>query len=314
MPRSQILGHSNHFNAAAYDNEREPNKRKIEIAANFLNLEKRSFSVFVDNFSQRMTLHWLWEIFTKEGHVVDVYLSRKIRKNSILRFAFVRYQFKNHAQRAIDNLNGLNIDNIPISVAEAKKKKEKKKGAEETWERNVKEKSFKSVLMGEVGDEQDISHEEGPERNSQSSMGEIMGEVDRGWMEKLQKSSIDESSFLLDLEDLRENLFHDWDALREVKGIGRFKALMVFESVESRDEAMQSYFLLNRFAEVRECQVQDMSNSRRTWIEIYGMPLHGWNEDNLRKIAELSGVVVRFDACSMYGDELTAVRALIDTP
>ncbi|MED6206572.1 hypothetical protein PIB30_028161 [Stylosanthes scabra] len=52
--------------------------------------------------------------------VVDVYISRKFRRNNPYNFAFVRFEFKNHASRAVQNLNGNCIDGSIIYVSEAK--------------------------------------------------------------------------------------------------------------------------------------------------------------------------------------------------
>ncbi|MED6106179.1 hypothetical protein PIB30_002631 [Stylosanthes scabra] len=59
-------------------------------------------------------------LFEGSVSVVDVYISRKFRKNNSTNFAFVRFQYKNHALRAIQSLNGNKIDGGIISVSEAK--------------------------------------------------------------------------------------------------------------------------------------------------------------------------------------------------
>ncbi|MEK0312192.1 RNA-binding protein, partial [Candidatus Phytoplasma fabacearum] len=98
----------------------EKSERRKEILQNFKRFEQRSFSVFVDYLSYKVNIQWLWDVFSRVGQVVDVYISRKIRKNNPTRFAFVRFGFRNHASRAVQLLNGNRLDGKTIVVSESK--------------------------------------------------------------------------------------------------------------------------------------------------------------------------------------------------
>jgi len=45
--------------------------------------------------------------------------------------------------------------------------------------------------------------------------------------------------------------------------------------------------LYNWFAEIRKWMISDACKTRRTWIEIFSLPPHGWHAENIVKIAEL---------------------------
>ena len=56
------------------------NPRSME---DFRRLEQYSFTVFVDNLPSTMTKAWLGRIFKFGGKVVDIYISRKVRKTCL---------------------------------------------------------------------------------------------------------------------------------------------------------------------------------------------------------------------------------------
>ncbi|MED6108757.1 hypothetical protein PIB30_027167 [Stylosanthes scabra] len=68
--------------------------------------EEETFNIFADNLPEDATLEWLWKVFGKTGKVVDIYLSRKIRRANTLKFAFIRYRSREEVETTIDHLDG----------------------------------------------------------------------------------------------------------------------------------------------------------------------------------------------------------------
>ena len=60
-------------------------------------------TLFVDNLPKAMTAEWLRQIFKHHGNLVDVFLSRKVRKMTSNVFGFVRYECREEALRVIEN-------------------------------------------------------------------------------------------------------------------------------------------------------------------------------------------------------------------
>jgi len=53
--------------------------------------------------------------------------------------------------------------------------------------------------------------------------------------------------------------------------------------------------------------------SRRIWLEIVGIPLHLWSEQNIKKIAENWGDVVSVEKDSVMKTSFASTKAVIDT-
>ncbi|MED6177440.1 hypothetical protein PIB30_098164 [Stylosanthes scabra] len=70
-------------------------------------MERRSHSIFVDNLPTEVRKETLRRIFEREGNVVDVFISRKRRRANPSIFAFVRFNAKEGAVRAVQNLDGV---------------------------------------------------------------------------------------------------------------------------------------------------------------------------------------------------------------
>ena len=123
-----------------------------------------SVSLFVDGLPRDMSWDWLMQIFSGEGEIIDVFVSKKIRRFSGSRFAFVRFKKVEEALSAIRNLDGIRIRGRSIKVSFAKYDKQgmprespvlvdKDKGADlvgdEVVDRMISRdgRSFKEVVM-----------------------------------------------------------------------------------------------------------------------------------------------------------------------
>ena len=89
----------------------------------FKKLEESLFTIFFDSLPSSMSKAWLYQIFNLEGKVVDIYISRKVRKISTQSFAFVRYKSREEALRAVRNLDGVEIRGNLMVVKEAEFKR-----------------------------------------------------------------------------------------------------------------------------------------------------------------------------------------------
>ncbi|CAO2827574.1 unnamed protein product [Amaranthus hypochondriacus] len=79
-----------------------------------------STTLFVDSLPIGTSRDWVHGFFSGVGKVVDVYISRKPRKNYTLAFGFVRFKWKQDALAAIDSFHGMKIKNCEIKVSLAK--------------------------------------------------------------------------------------------------------------------------------------------------------------------------------------------------
>ncbi|XP_077214124.1 serine/arginine-rich splicing factor SC35-like [Tasmannia lanceolata] len=79
-----------------------------------------TFSLLVLNITFRTTADDLFPLFDKYGKVVDIFIPRDRRTGDSRGFAFVRYKYADEAQKAVDKLDGKNVDGRDIMVQFAK--------------------------------------------------------------------------------------------------------------------------------------------------------------------------------------------------
>ena len=71
-----------------------------------------------------MSKAWLGKIFKSIGKVVDIYISRKVRKTSVQPFAFVRFETKEEALKVVESCNGMEVRGNIIHVKELEFKRD----------------------------------------------------------------------------------------------------------------------------------------------------------------------------------------------
>jgi len=79
-----------------------------------------TYSLLVLNITFRTTPEDLFPYFDRYGKVADIYCPRDKRTGVSRGFAFVRYKYKDEAEKAADRLSGKNIDGREIVVQFAK--------------------------------------------------------------------------------------------------------------------------------------------------------------------------------------------------
>ncbi|MED6115784.1 hypothetical protein PIB30_094023, partial [Stylosanthes scabra] len=72
---------------------------------NWREVERKSHTVFVDGLPHDIAKASLYKIFGWAGEVVDIYVSRKRRRESNRPFVFVRFGSKGGAERAVQKIN-----------------------------------------------------------------------------------------------------------------------------------------------------------------------------------------------------------------
>eukprot|EP00250_Pteridium_aquilinum_P013648 c21480_g1_i2 orf=117-920(+) len=79
-----------------------------------------TYSLLVLNISFRTSADDLFPLFDRYGKVVDIFIPRDRRSGDSRGFAFIRYKHSHEAQKAIERLDGRNVDGRNISVQFAK--------------------------------------------------------------------------------------------------------------------------------------------------------------------------------------------------
>ncbi|KAF6148763.1 hypothetical protein GIB67_019371 [Kingdonia uniflora] len=79
-----------------------------------------TYSLLVLNITFRTTADDLFPLFDKYGKVVDIFIPRDRRTGDSRGFAFVRYKYAEEAQKAVEKIDGRNVDGREIRVQFAK--------------------------------------------------------------------------------------------------------------------------------------------------------------------------------------------------
>ncbi|MED6211199.1 hypothetical protein PIB30_071411 [Stylosanthes scabra] len=234
---------------------------------------------------------------------MDVFVSRKARWKMMSLFAFIRYNSYGSAMRAIARLNGTLWGKFKLFVTLSKIRREMKQprvmhtDPKQRWVEKSNEQEMKNLKM--VADQKK--------------------EIEATWAEdqkqRLQRSLLGVCVKPIEFKKVMERLMEEWKGPDEIecRDIGPYKCLITFDSLEIRDEAFHSELLLATFDEIRPHLEIFWSLSRRVWIEIMGMPVCMWCEENFSKIAKQRGKVIRFDDRTEQSKSYSVARVLVDS-
>ncbi|XP_042758756.1 serine/arginine-rich splicing factor SC35 [Lactuca sativa] len=79
-----------------------------------------TYYLLILNISFRTTADDLFPLFDKYGKVVDIFIPKDRRTGESRGFAFVRYKYADEAEKAVDRLDGREVDGREITVQFAK--------------------------------------------------------------------------------------------------------------------------------------------------------------------------------------------------
>ena len=79
----------------------------------------------------------------------------------------------------------------------------------------------------------------------------------------------------------------------KVRALSKYKFILTYQTSVQRDEALKNQDLLVKwFHEVNNWDIYEACDSRRLWIEVFGVPAHGWSLKNFEKIVSLWGKLI----------------------
>jgi len=113
-------------------------------------------------------------------------------------------------------------------------------------------------------------------------------------LEWLERSLTCISDIPRDVESLRAMIGTTLPVKILVRDLGKFKFLLTMESKEIKDKLKNegAECLKQWFTSVSDWGEDDICQTRRIWLEIVGVQIHIWSEQNIRRMAEKWGDVV----------------------
>ncbi|MED6114469.1 hypothetical protein PIB30_080467 [Stylosanthes scabra] len=283
-------------------------------------IEDETFSIFVDNLPKDSTKGWLWTAFGRTGKIVDVYLSEKVQKSNPLKFAFIRYRSRVEARRTIEHLNGWIVWGCELKLSESRYSRSGKDLLKSSHTKEVRSqeamnanpvtdpqsfkpgttKTYSKALKGTLREEE---AREGIGNNGLQTLGnsKIYLAEHTDSREKLKRSLVGETLESYNVADLTKSLMNEWPSLKAVKMMGLMKALLVFDTSENMEAALESNRLMEHFLEVRVWSEGDTNRTRNVctnrtrnvWLEVTGLPIHGWSQENMKAIGNVWAKVLQ---------------------
>ena len=103
--------------------------------------------------------------------------------------------------------------------------------------------------------------------------------------------------------------------ISKIRDIDKYKYLVTFSTKQDMDESLEAGrdLFLEVFDEIIPWTVEEVAVARRFWLECRGVPLHGWSNQNFRKIGEVWGNFVCCDSNTSQAESFEAAKILIDS-
>ncbi|MED6150381.1 hypothetical protein PIB30_071725 [Stylosanthes scabra] len=228
-------------------------------------------------------------------------------------------------ERMVEQLDGWIVWGCRVRIAESKYRridktifgdtripndKEKERPEDEPVKTQFQNRSYKDTLL-------EKEHETGYHNQYDSGRLQKLGDSkihlgeNKEARERLNRSLVGETLNPLNFEELSSAVMKDWHTLQEVKMMDSIKLLMTFDTVANMEEAEKSCYLFNHFIEVRRWTTGEVNRVRRKWLEVTGLPTHGWMRENMMKIGEVWGKVILIQDDN--GKHFNSFRVLVDS-
>ena len=113
-------------------------------------------------------------------------------------------------------------------------------------------------------------------------------------LEWLERSLTCISDLPRDVDELRTEIQKAVSETILIRDLGKFSFLLTMESKEAKEKLkLDGQGCLSQwFSSINDWMEEDVCQSRRIWLEIVGIPIQLWNQQNIRKIAKNWGDVV----------------------
>lgn len=100
----------------------------------------------------------------------------------------------------------------------------------------------------------------------------------------------------------------------KVCALSNFKFILTFQSIQEMEDILEQPLELEQwFSSIKKWDIYDISDSRRTWVEVFGIPPYGWKWENFKKIAEMWGTFVCLGSDIEKPESFESMMILIDT-
>jgi len=283
---------------------------------------RQEFSVFVLNIPRLLDRYGLYGIFKKAGTISDTYIPNRSYRKDSKRFGFVRFTNAEDARRCIQLFHRARVRGHTLIVTKAKPRKRKQqenpriqgwinnlKGTE-NMQRKIRRMEWRSINKNQANQGQMAVFIDEEQDTGFSLKGKLSTENEE-WLCRSLVCLVEEPR---DLATLSSALLYDYDPDVRVSALSSLRFLLTFPTVERMEVALQQQEALAQwFSEIKKWGIEDSCDSRRAWLNIVGVPPHGWMWENFKMIAELWGKFICLGKSASSKDSFEAMRVCIAT-
>ena len=277
-------------------------------------VRRKEFSVFVQNLPHSLDQFGLRGVFQRAGAITDTYIPYQHGSKKD-RYGFVRFYKIEDARRSIQRFHESRIRGRKIYVSMAKPKKQFQQGRRhrkhsqnrDIMARKVWRKVERKVKTSTEGNR---SQEQANQKFKATIVGQRNEDVEM-WLERSLVCTTEEPR---DLATLESAIMEGFGQSFKLRALSSFKFLLTLPTQEALHEALDNHHELDQwFADVKKWGMEECCDTRKVWLEVVGVPPHGWCWEIFKQIAELWGRFICLGKSTSVTDSFEVMKILVAT-
>jgi len=279
---------------------------------------RNEVSVFVNNLPPQLDKFGLKGIFKKAGRVIDTYISWG-RVSSRLRYGFVRFGNKHEAARSIQIFNNKIVRGCRILVTMARTGRPRMRISNpmKTKQGRPRNQQFgREWRLTSRQTKESVTEDvyQGRQVQRGQMLESIRGKVNEDFIPWLSRSLVCTTQEPRDAATLANAIINGYGQCTRICALSGFKFILTFQSEGDLENALQNHEELdNWFSEVKKWDKYDCCKTRKVWLEVIGVPPHGWSWENFKKIADIWGFLICLGKPILRTDTFDSMKLLIET-
>ena len=141
----------------------------------------------------------------------------------------------------------------------------------------------------------------------------MKGRVNEDFVPWLLRSLVCTTREPRDVSTLASAIINGYGQCTKICTLSGYKFILTFQSEEGRDAALQIHEELDMwFSEIKKWDRYESCSSRKVWLEVVGVPPHGWDWENFKQIAEIWGYLICLGKPILRTDAFDSMKLLIE--
>ena len=142
----------------------------------------------------------------------------------------------------------------------------------------------------------------------------VQGQVNEEFLTWLSRSIVCKSEEPRDLGSLSSAIINGYGQCTKICALSGFKFILSFQTKEEMEVALQKHEELDLwFTEITAWDKYVCCGSRKVWLEVIGVPPHGWKWETFKEIADLWGYLICLGKSIARTDTFDSMRMLVET-